>query len=81
MLDNRTNNQPHTVYEVVRHASIKGQIIIKEVDNTFNYKVEDGNFMCYYDLNKTTSINPSNKSYITIGDDGFISDLVEKKVI
>ena len=34
-----------------------------------------------YDLNKTTSINPSNKSYITIGDDGYISGLVEKKVI
>ena len=37
--------------------------------------------MCYYDLNKTTSINPSNKSYITIGDDGHISSLVEKRVI
>ena len=37
--------------------------------------------MCYYDLNKTTSINPSNKSYITIGEDGYISGLVEKQVI
>jgi len=81
VLDKRTVNQPHTVYKVIKQASIKGQIIIKEVDNTFSYKMEDGNFMCYYDLNDTTSINPSNKSYITIGDDGIISDLIEKKVI
>ena len=81
LLDERTSNQPHTVYEVIKRADIKGQIIIKEVDNRFKYNIEDGNFMCYYDLNKTTSINPSNKSYITIGDDGYISSLVEKQVI
>ena len=81
ILSDRTKNQPHTVYEVIKQASIEGQIIIKEVDNRFSYGIEDGNFMCYYDLNDTTSINPSNKSYITIGEDGYISDLVEKKVI
>jgi hypothetical protein len=81
LLDGRTDNQPHTVYEVIKKANIQGQLIIKEVDNRFKYNVEGGNFMCYYDLNKTTSINPSNKSYITIGDDGYISSLVEKKVI
>ena len=80
LLDERTDNQPHTVYEVIKKANIQGQIIIKEVDNRFEYDVEDGNFMCYYDLNDTTSINPSNKSYITIGEDGYISDLVEKKL-
>ena len=81
LLEKRTLNQPHTVYSVIKKANIKGQIIIKEVDNTFEYKITDGNFMCYYDLNDTTSINPSNKSYIEIGKDGFISRLVEKKVI
>ena len=81
LLDSRTENQPHTVYEVIKKADIQGQVVIKEVDNRFKYNVEDGNFMCYYDLNKTTSINPSNKSYITIGEDGYISGLVEKKVI
>ncbi len=81
ILDERTNNQPHTVYKVIKQANIDGQIIIKEVDNQFSYSVERGNFMCYYDLNETTSINPSNKSYITINDDGDIADIFEKKVI
>lgn len=81
ILDERTDNQPHTVYKVIKKADIQGQVIVKEVDNTFKYDIADGNFMCYYDLNKTTSINPSNKSYITVGKDGYISRLVEKQVI
>ena len=80
-LQERTKNQPHTVYSIIKKAKISGQIIIKEVDNTFTYKIADGNFMCYYDLNDTTCINPSNKSYITIDKNGSISNLVEKKVI
>jgi len=80
-LSSRTLNQPHTVYETIKQANIKGQVIIKEVDNYFTYDIQDGNFMCYYDLNDTTAINPSNKSYITIGEDGYISSLVEKQVI
>jgi hypothetical protein len=81
ILDERTDNQPHTVYMMIKQKSIKGQIILREVDNQFKYNTVDGNFICHYDLNKTTSINPSNKSYITIGEDGFISNLVEKNVI
>ncbi len=79
-LSKQTMNQPHTVYEAIKQNNIKGQIIIKEVDNKFSFKVQEGNFMCYYDLNDTTSINPSNKSYIKINDN-VITDIVEKKVI
>jgi len=81
VLDKQTKNQPHTVFSTIKQANIQGQLIIKEVDNYFTYKVEDGNYMCYYDLNNTTSINPSNKSYISVDTDGYITDLVEKKVI
>ena len=31
-LNNRTDNQPHTVYEVIKQANIQGSILIKEVD-------------------------------------------------
>jgi len=81
VLKNRTINQPHTVYEIVKQARISGQIIIKEVDNQFSYNFEPGNFMCYYDLNNTTLINPSNKSYIKIDSNNYITSIVEKHVI
>ena len=81
LLNKRTDNQPHTAYEVIKKSNIEGQVIIKEVDNKFSFDIIDGNFMTYYDLNMTTSINPSNKSYIEIDDEGLICNLIEKKVI
>lgn len=81
ILNERTDNQPHTVYEIIQKAKIEGQVIIKEVDNKFSYPLSDGNFMCYYDLNNTISINPSNKSYIKINHDRIVTDIVEKKVV
>jgi len=81
ILNKKTHNQPHTVYEAIKQANIKGQVIIKEVDNKFSYSMTDGNFMCYYDLNNTTCINPSNKSYIKINKDNIITDIVEKRVV
>ena len=81
LLDERTESQPHTVYVLIKKANIDGQVIVKEVDNTFSFDVEYGNFMCYYDLNKVTSINPSNKSYISINSDGNVFDIKEKEVI
>jgi len=79
-LEKETKNQPETVYEVIKQLNIEGQVIIKEVDNYFKCNIKDGNYMCYYDLNNTTKINPSNKSYITIKND-IITDIVEKKVV
>tara|TARA_A100001201_G_scaffold29164_1_gene31430 strand:+ start:1998 stop:3080 length:1083 start_codon:yes stop_codon:yes gene_type:complete len=86
-LDKRTLNQPHTVYEVIKKVDIKGSILIKEVDNYFKfdvasqyYKDTTDNFMTYFDLNNTTNINPSNKSYVKFNDDNIITDIIEKHV-
>ena len=87
VLDKRTENQPHTVYEVIKKANVKGSILIKEVDNYFEFDIASryfgdtaDNFMTYFDLNNTTSINPSNKSYIKFDSNDNITDIVEKHV-
>ena len=86
-LDFRTDNQPHTVYEVIKKANVKGSILIKEVDNYFKFDVASqyyrdnaDNFMTYFDLNNTTSINPSNKSYVKFDEENNITEIVEKHV-
>jgi len=86
-LNSPTDNQPHTVYEVIKQANVKGSVLIKEVDNYFRFDVASqyfkdstDNFMTYFDLNNTTSINPSNKSYVKFGTDENITDVVEKRV-
>lgn len=87
ILDERTDNQPHTVYEVIKKAKVEGSILIKEVDNYFKfdvasqyYKESVDNFMTYFDLNNTNYIKPANKSYVKFDDDNNITDIVEKKV-
>ena len=86
-LNSPTDNQPHTVYEVIKQVNVKGSILIKEVDNYFRFDVASqyfkdstDNFMTYFDLNNTTSINPSNKSYVKFDTDENITDVVEKRV-
>ena len=86
-LNSPTDNQPHTVYEVIKQANVKGSVLIKEVDNYFRFDVASqyfkdstDNFMTYFDLNNTTSINPSNKSYVKFDTDENITDVVEKRV-
>ena len=87
LLSEKTKNQPHTVYEVIKKANVTGSILIKEVYNYFKFDVASqyfkdttNNFMTYFDLNNTTSINPSNKSYVKFDDDKNINEIVEKHV-
>ena len=40
-LEKQTRNQPETVYQVIKQLDIKGQIIIKEVDNYFKCDIEE----------------------------------------
>ncbi len=88
ILDKQTDNQPHTVYEVIKKAKVRGSILIKEVDNYFKFDVasayfkhHDDNFMTYFDLNDTTYIKPANKSYIKFDNKHVITDIVEKHVM
>lgn len=80
-LETETKNQPETVYLTILKAGIKGSIMIKDSDNYFKTSINDGNFVCVYDLNNSGLINPSNKSYAIINDDQSIVNIIEKKVI
>jgi len=78
-----TNNQPTTIYKGLQLANItEGSILIKDCDNYFelNSKYEN-NFIAVSDLHKFKEINASNKSYINIGKNNTITNIVEKEVI
>jgi hypothetical protein len=81
LLNESTKNQPETVFVTINKMSIKGQIIIEEVDHYFKHDIIDDNFLCYYNLNNTKNINPSNKSYLKIDDNNNVIEIVEKNVI
>ena len=81
-LNKPTNSQSETVYKAIKQQNIEGFIMIKDSDNYFECEIDStDNQICYFDLNDTNNINPSNKSYLSINEHGIVSNIVEKKVI
>lgn len=81
LLSESTCDQPETVKLAIEQANISGPIFIKDSDNHFSVTCEGGNHVCYYDLNDSGLVKPSNKSYLTVDKSGYISNIVEKSVI
>lgn len=81
LLPEPTVDQPETVLQTIVRAEVEGPIFIKDSDNYFQVSVSPGNGICYHDLNESGLIKPKNKSYITTDSNGFISNVIEKKVI
>lgn len=80
-LKESTVDQPETVKQAIELANIKGSIFIKDSDNHFTSEYDSDNEVCYFDLNGSGLIKPSNKSYLTTDKHGYISNIVEKNVI
>jgi hypothetical protein len=80
-LPEQTKDQPQTVYNAIKQASINGPIVIKDSDNYFKVALSAGNSVCYSDLNTSGLIKPKNKSYLLRDANGNISNIVEKQVI
>tara|TARA_B110000046_G_scaffold186020_1_gene231460 strand:+ start:8065 stop:9141 length:1077 start_codon:yes stop_codon:yes gene_type:complete len=81
LLKESTCDQPETVKQAIKAANIKGSIFVKDSDNHFAINYNGGNHVCYFDLNDSGLIKPSNKSYLTKDKSGYISNIVEKNVI
>lgn len=83
ILDEPTKSQSETVYETLKKAKITGNFIVKDSDNIFSLEnaEEKFNYICYSNLQEYTEINPSNKSYIVMNDQGIITEIVEKKIV
>lgn len=81
MLDKPTQSQPETIAETIRRENLSGAFFCKDTDNYFVHTVMPENCVCVYDLNRMTSVNPSNKSYAQFGEHHLITNIIEKKVI
>ena len=80
-LEQQTDNQPQTIAEGIRKAQIKGSFVCKDSDNYFQSKLPSGNYVGGIDLREVGHINAGNKSYVTTGINGEITNIVEKDVI
>jgi hypothetical protein len=82
ILEKSTNSQSETVYEAIKNENISGFIFIKDSDGYFDIEIKTTeNQIIYSDLNKSGEIIACNKSYIQMGNNKIITNIVEKKVI
>lgn len=76
-----TRSQPQTVALGIQHAGVTGPIFIKDSDNYFETRVQEGNRICTMDLNLVALIDAANKSYVERDGEGRVTNIVEKQVI
>lgn len=76
-----SESQPHTVYQGLLAAGIKGKIFIKDSDNYFKCPAVEGNVVSYVSIANLKKVNAANKSYVFINENGIVNNIVEKQVI
>ena len=81
LLDKPTRSQSETVYEALKRTVVVGGFFIKDCDNTFKYTFNGGNEIATLSLNDVGLVDAKNKSYVTLDDFDFITNIVEKDVI
>ena len=82
-VNNPTISQAQTIYdEIIRHDII-GPIIIKDADNACDMDLYNckGNFVFVYPLELTPLVDPQHKSYISVDDQNFVTNIIEKRVV
>ena len=81
-LEKSTSSQSETVYQAIKQDEIEGFIFIKDSDGYYECELTStNNQVAFFDLNDMDNINARSKSYITVDDFGFVTNIVEKKVI
>lgn len=81
VLIEKSESQPHTVYQGLQATGIHGPIFIKDSDNFFDCTLSSGNLICYANISDVKRGNVANKSYILLNDQGNVLNIVEKRLI
>lgn len=83
VLDAPTRSQPETVARTLEALALDEPFLVKDSDNLFHLDdiEQEYNYVCVDSLNNFDSINPRNKSYLTVDHQGSITNIREKVVI
>lgn len=81
VLESLTRNQPETVAKTIETEDIKGHIIIKDADNSFECQPTRENTIGIFPLDALERVNPADKSYVALDDSMYVTNIIEKKII
>lgn len=81
VLDEPTNSQTESLYQAIIKEKINGGVYIKDADGFYNARIIRGNSIAIYPLEKMTIVNPQHKSYVSVDDMYYITNVIENKII
>lgn len=82
ILTHETESQPETVFRIIEMLNLTGPIFVKDADNQFSHRPTPGNYVTVSDINKINTLSkPASKSYVSYDENGFLNNIVEKKII
>lgn len=81
ILEDSTKSEPETVYKTIVKENIEGAIFIKDADSFFSGTVCRENGVAVYPLEEMHNVNPQNKSYVTVDDMYYVTNIIEKRIV
>jgi len=83
ILEDSVKSQAGDVCQTLKKLDLKESFLVRDSDNMFVVPQvnEDFNYVCFSDIQEYENINPGNKSYIKMNDQGAIIEIVEKNVV
>lgn len=77
-----TSSQVETVYQIINKYNIKGSIFIKDADNMCVIPtLTQTNSLLIYNIENLPIVDPQHKSYITLDEQNFVTNVIEKRVV
>lgn len=81
VLDEPTRSQPETIYQTILQKDIQGSIFIKDADCSFTGEDTADNAIVIHPLEQLDWVNPKNKSYVSVDDMYYITNIIEKRIV
>jgi len=81
VLDRPTSSQPETIYQTIRQRNITGSIFIKDADCYLEGEVSRQNSLAIYPLESLKWVNPQDKSYVSVDDMFYVTNIIEKRIV
>ena len=81
ILEQPTRNQAETIYQTIKQENILGAIYVKDSDGYFKSEIIVQNGVAVCPIEKLAVLKPQNKSYVTVDNLFYITNILEKRVV
>lgn len=81
ILDSPTSSQPETIYQTIMQKGITGSIFIKDADCYMEGEILKQNSLAIYPLELLKWVNPQDKSYVSVDDMFYVTNIIEKRIV